>query len=226
MTQLPPPAPGMGVATDAAIFTVQSGRLKLLLIQMKKAPYQGVWALPGGRLNKGETSMVAASRVLASETGLTKAHLEQLATFDEPDRDPFGRVVSVAYMALVPPDMAEPHTSDKYESAAWHDVAKLPKTLAYDHKHIAAVALTRLRNKLEYTDIARSLLNAEFTLAELQTAYESVLAKKLDKRNFLKKMLAREIVKPTGKKRSGAAHRPAELYRFPGRGPAPLETVK
>jgi 8-oxo-dGTP diphosphatase len=204
------------VAADAVIFTVKDDALQVLLIQMKKAPFTGFWAMPGGELEAGETSRVAALRILREQTGVGRAYLEQLETFDEPGRDPLGRVVSVAWFALVPEDTALLATTEKYAAVAWWPVAKLPK-LAYDHAHILEVAVSRVRAKLGYSNVAWSLLPAEFTISRLQDAYEAILDQPLDKRNFTKKILALDMIEPTGRKEDGAAHRPGALYRFRSR---------
>lgn len=201
------------IAVDAVIFTVRQGELQALLIQMKKQPYQGQWAFPGGLIENQETTEEAARRILEAQTGVKKVYLEQLATFDDPKRDVLGRVLSVVYFALIPDTNVELRTTDKYEDVRWWSMKKLPH-LAYDHGHVAKVALARLRAKLEYTNIVWSLLPPEFTLTELQTTYENILGQSLDKRNFRKKILVLNLLEETGKKRTGQRHRPAELYRF------------
>ena len=201
------------IAADAVIFTVKDGRLQVLLIRMKKKPYEGRWTLPGGLLDEDETTEAAARRVLSTQTGVKDAYLEQLATFDAPKRDPFGRVVSVAYFALLAGEGVELRTTEKYAGVKWQDVAAAPK-LAYDHDVILKTAIDRLRAKLEYTNVVWSLLPEAFTLSELQGVYEAILGRDLDKRNFRKKILALGLLKSTGKKRAEGAHRPAELYRF------------
>ncbi len=201
------------IAADAAIFTVRGGELCVLLIRMKKKPFAGRWALPGGLLGDNETSEAAARRILRNSTGLTGAYLEQLMTFDDPKRDPFGRVVSVAWFALMPSEGVKLRTTEKYSDVRWRPVVAMP-TLAYDHARILKTALARLRAKLEYTNVVWSLLPETFTLSELRSAYETILGRTLDKRNFLKKILSLGLLKATGKTRRSGAHRPAALYRF------------
>lgn len=201
------------VATDAAIFTEKDGVLHVLLIQMKKAPYVGAWALPGGLLENGETSLAATKRILRDQTGVKDAYLDQLATFDDIDRDPAGRVVSVAYFALVPAESVVLKTTDKYQDVRWWPVDKLPK-LVYDHAAMLKTAVLRVRAKLEYTNVVWSLLPADFTLSRLRETYEAVLGKALDKRNFIRKVLELGMLEETGKREMGAAHRPGALYRF------------
>jgi 8-oxo-dGTP diphosphatase len=201
------------LAADAAIFTVRDGRLHALMIQMKKKPFDGAWAMPGGLLEGDETSRETAVRILREQTGVKNAYLEQLATFDDPARDAVGRVASVAYFALVPSEDVKLETTEKYRDVRWWPVAKPPK-LAYDHATILKAAVERVRAKLEYTNVTWSLLPADFTLARLRETYEAILGRAIDKRNFIKKVLALGMVEETGKREHGAAHRPGALYRF------------
>lgn len=202
----------MGVAVDLAIFTVQERRLELLLIRMKRVPYTGRWALPGGRIRGDETVEQAAVRELREKAGIGDVYLEQLYTFSEPDRDPGGRCISVAHLALIRGDVPL-RTTDKYSGIGWFPVTRLPP-LAFDHKEIAACAVERLRAKLGYTDVARNLLGATFTLGELQRLYEAILGRRLDARNFQRRVQAIGLVKDTGRMRTGQAYRPARLFRF------------
>jgi 8-oxo-dGTP diphosphatase len=202
----------MGVAVDLAIFTVQERRLELLLIRMKREPFTGKWALPGGRIRGDETVEQAAARELREKTGIKDAHLEQLYTFSDPERDPGGRCISVAHMALIRGDV-QLRTTDKYSGIGWFPVTRLPP-LAFDHEPIAKYAIKRLRTKLEYTDLARNLLEPSFTLGELQRLYEAILGKRVDARNFQRRAQAIGLVKDTGRIRRGQAYRPARLFRF------------
>lgn len=201
------------VAVDAAIFCIKDDALDVLLIQMKKIPFEKMWALPGGLLEEDETTLAAATRILKTQTEVTKVFLEQLATFDDVDRDPAGRVVSVAYYALMTDKNVQLKTTEKYFDVRWWPVKKLPP-LAYDHKELVKEAINRIAGKIQYTNIVWSLLPKEFTLTELQQVYEIILGKTLDKRNFRKRIDDLELIKPTGKMHTGMAHRPAALYQF------------
>jgi len=203
----------ISVAVDAAIFTIHAGEVKMLLIQMKKKPYIEQWAMPGGLIEKDETSEQAARRILLCQTGVKGVYLEQLATFDDPKRDAAGRVLSVAYIALVPSASVHLQTTDKYTDIRWWSVSRLPK-LAYDHRSMAKVALDRLRAKVGYTNIVWSILPLTFSLSELQRVYEIILGEPMDKRNFRKKIFSLALIEKTGQKREGEAHRPAALYQF------------
>jgi len=200
------------IAVDVVIFTVEEGKLKTLLIKMKKSPYEKNWAMPGGLVGGGESVDDAAKRHLQDKTGVKNIFLEQLYTFGEVDRDPFGRVVSVAYFALIPSAGIKLKTTADYQDVAWFDIKKIPP-LAYDHQKILDYAWRRLRAKLGYTNIVCNLLPDEFTLSQLQNAYELILDKKIDKRNFRKKILSLGLVKKIGKKTKDA-HRPAEIFAF------------
>jgi 8-oxo-dGTP diphosphatase len=212
------------IATDVAIFTIDQGELKVLLIQMKKTPYQGKWALPGGLIGPRESLDEAAERNLREKTGVKNAYLEQLYTFGEVDRDPFGRVVSVAYIALLPSANLHLATTADYGEVAWFPVSR-PPALAYDHAEVLRTALERLRAKIEYTNMVYGLLPGEFTLGELQKVYEIILGRRLDKRNFRKKILELRIVRPTGRMKKAGPMRPAALYEFQSKKPQVVEMI-
>ena len=212
------------VAVDVVIFTVKDGKLHVLLIQMAKKPFYKWWAFPGGLIKKNESLEESAKRVLYEKTGVKNVYLEQLYTFGDVRRDPFGRVLSCAYFALLPEAPKNIRTTEKYLDVKFWPVELLPP-LAYDHDDVAQYALTRLRNKLEYSNIAWSLLTREFTLSELQGVYETILGKKLDKRNFRKRVSELGMVEATGQKTNSGAYRPAELYRFKTRKTAMMKVL-
>ncbi len=212
------------IASDIVIFTVDKGILKTLLIQMKKQPFESFWAAPGGLVKVNESVDQAAARILSEKTGLEKVYLEQLYTFGEIDRDPFGRVVSVAYFALISKEGLSLKTTSEYKDVSWFDAKKLPK-LAYDHQEIIAKAVACLKNKLEHSNIIYSLLPKEFTLSELQKIYEIILSKKFDKRNFRKKILSLHMLKKLSKKQTGQANRPAMLYSFVHTSPQQVKVI-
>lgn len=217
MSSRRPTAHDVVIATDVVIMTVRDGSLQILLMKMQKAPYLKAWAIPGGRVHIDETVDHAARRHLFLKTGVKDLYLEQLYTFGTVGRDPFDRVVSVAYFALVPPDDIRIDTNLPFH-VEWFPVSKLP-TLAYDHREIITMAIDRLRSKLEYTNIVYSLLPREFTLTDLQSTYETILGQRFDKRNFRKKVLSLGFIKKTTKMQRGDAHRPAALYAFTRRQP-------
>jgi 8-oxo-dGTP diphosphatase len=216
------PQPHPYVAVDVVIFTVDAGELKVLVVKAREGPSAGRWAFPGGRVQLDESLEDAARRELSARTGLRGVYLEQLRTFGDPGRDPRSRVVSTAYFALVSAtDRVD--RSAKYADVAWLPVRRLPP-LAYDHDAIARAALERLRAKLAYTNIVYGLLPDAFTLGELQAIYEIILDRRLDRRNFRKKILASGLLRPVGGQRRGP-HRPAALYRFARRRPTVVEML-
>ena len=207
--------PRPAVTVDIILFTFYAGDLKVLLIQRKGEPFQSKWALPGGFVGMDEDLSVAARRELAEETSVTDVYLEQLYTFGQPDRDPRGRVITVAYFALLSADQTaglQLQSNSDADDVRWWSMYALPE-LAFDHARILDYAMQRLRWKLEWTALGFLLLPAEFTLSELQKVYERVLDEPLDKRNFRRKMLATDVLEGTGNIREGD-HRPAKLYRF------------
>ena len=203
------------VTVDVILFTYAEEHLQVLLIRRCNKPFAGAWALPGGFVDIDESLETAAARELFEETGVRDIHLEQLATFGAPDRDPRGRVISVAYIALAGSNiMRATRAGDDASAAAWFDVYNLPR-LAFDHDRILDAAVQRLRYKLENTAQGLHLLPEVFTLTELQKVYETVLEKALDKRNFRRKFLSLGILEDTGQVRYGD-YRPAKLYRRSG----------
>lgn len=200
------------VAVDLVIFTLLQKALHVLLVKRRSPPFAGMWALPGGFVQPEESLEEAARRELYEECGVEEVYLEQLYTFGDPGRDPRGRVITVAYFALVPAERQALRAADDALDAAWFP-AYSPPPLAFDHAKILDYAITRLRYKLEYTALAFELLPQEFTLTELQEAYEHILSEKLDKRNFRRKVLNADILEETGRFREGSG-RPARLYRF------------
>src|SRR5262249_587894 len=176
----------MRVTVDLVIFTIHGNELRVLLVKRAIEPFAGAMALPGGFVRENESLEAAAMRELQEETGVKEVYLEQLYSFGDPGRDPRGRVVTVSYYALVSCGRSLSAGTDAAD-ARWWPVAELP-TLAFDHRRILDYALERLRNKLEYSTVGFQLLPDQFTLTELQRVYEVILNKKLDKRNFRRKI--------------------------------------
>ena len=207
------------LAVDLAILTVRENLLHVLVVERANEPYRGSAALPGGFLREGEDLLEAAGRELKEETGLDGAglHLEQLAAYGAPDRDPRGRVVSVAYLALAP-DLPIPTAGSDAQSARWAPAHAIRDELAFDHAGILDDAIERARARLEYTTLATAFCGAAFTIGDLRTIYEAVWGTPLDPRNFNRKVVHTEgFVEATGGKRVSGTGRPAALYR---RGPA------
>ncbi len=202
-----------GVTDDLVLFTVNENHLKVMLVKRAEEPFRNDWSLPGGFIKVGESLDDAAQRVLIEKTAVSDVYMEQLYTFGEPKRDPRSRVITVAYIALIPWQSLPQPESDKVTDLTWLPVDHLPK-LAFDHKEIVNYAVKRLRAKVSYSNIVYGLMPKQFRLSELQSMYECIINDKLDKRNFRKRMLATGLLKETGKKDIAGAHRPAMLYQF------------
>lgn len=201
------------VTVDVVILTVRERRLEVLLVRRRHDPFVGEWALPGGFIRQDESLEDAARRKLDEYTGVRDGYLEQVYTFGEPHRDPRARIITVVYYALIRPDQMRLPGGQREgaEQLCWaYDVPPL----AFDHHEILRYTLQRLRGKLEYTNIGFQLLSERFTLSELQEVYEAILNRRLDKRNFRKKLLITRIVEPTPYTKMTGQHRPAVLYRF------------
>ena len=203
---------------DLVILTVREDDLHVLVVERGNEPYRGRPALPGGFLRTDEDPDDAARRELGEETGLDggRLHLEQLRTYGDPGRDPRGRVITVAYLAIAP-SLPTPVAGSDASAARWEPV-RAAGSLAFDHEEILADGLERARAKLEYTTLATMFCAEEFTIGELRRVYEVVWGIPLDPRNFNRKVTNTDgFVVPTGATRSPETGRPAALYR---RGPA------
>lgn len=222
------------VTVDMAIFTIRSKRLQVLLIQRRDDPHKGKWAIPGGfvevgvghksRGNQGESLEQAADRELLEETSLQRdrdqVFMEQLQTFGTPGRDPRGRVVTVAYYALISPEAYHRvEAGDDAAEAAWYDVEDLPK-LAFDHDKIMAAAIDRVRGKIDYDPrLARALLPTEFTGTQFRRVHEICKGVTYDSSNFNKRFKRMvedgRILETEELQDAEGAGRPARLYKFP-----------
>jgi len=201
------------LATDVVLFTYQNGKLKVCLINVDNDYFKNMKGLPGGLILPNETAEDSVKRHMKDKAGIAikETYIEQLYSFSKIKRDPRGRVVSVAYLALIPSEKI-----NYKDGVEWVEVKKIPK-LAYDHDEIVKIAIERLKSKIRYTNIAYGILPRSFRLTEMQNVYETILGKKLDKRNFRKKIFESGLIEETGKKESEGAYRPAMLYRFKNR---------
>ena len=215
--------PRPSLTVDCIIFGLDEEGLKVLLIERGHPPFQGHWALPGGFVEIGEDLESAARRELEEETGVKDVFIEQLFTFGQPNRDPRGRVVSVAHYALVNLLDHPVEAASDASNAGWFKMEELPH-LAFDHDEILKTAFYRLQSKVRYQPIGFELLPEKFTLSALQRLYETILNievaekgysknnKILNKRNFRTKILKMDILKKVGRQKK-VAHRPAFLYQ-------------
>jgi len=212
------PFPAHYVTVDTVIFGSGSTRdtcdLKVLLIERgaKGQPFFGAWALPGGFIKPEESLDSAAARELEEETGVKDAFLEQLYTFGAPERDPRGRVITVAYFALVNRTECKLKAGTDAARARWFDLNALPE-LAFDHREILAKAHARLQGKVRYEPIGFNLLPRAFTLAQLHALYEAILDRPIDLSNFRRSILRMNLLREAGEEK-GVQHRPAKLFRF------------
>ena len=202
----------MRVTVDAIVFTVLHDDLKVLLIKRKNPPFRGKYALPGGFVEQDETPEEAAKRELTEETNVRNIFLQQLGAYGDVHRDPRGRVISIAYIALISPEQKLLSTADAM-NAEWHAADSLPE-LAFDHRRIIEDALKQLRFEIQTTNIAVQILPKKFTLSQLQRLYELVLKKEIDKRNFRKRIRELGTLKELRETMMDGAHRPARLYSF------------
>ena len=213
-----PTFPPLAVTVDLVVLTIRADRLQALTIRRGEAPYKGEWALPGGFLRPDEDLPDAAARELHEETGLPTDgfHLEQLASYGAPDRDPRMRTVTVAYIALAA-DLPAPTAGTDAAEARWQPVDELldgPGRLAFDHRQILRDGVERARGKLEYTPLAAAFCPPEFTISELRRVYEIVWGRTLDPRNFHRKVTRTAgFLQETADTTTRDGGRPARLYR-------------
>lgn len=200
----------------AAVLQVREGVLQVLLWERAKEPFLGTWALPGGRLEPGETLETSIRRHLAAKVDVRElAHLEQLETRSDPGRHPGEWVVATAYLGLVPAGLDPRVPAD----TSWHPVDELPP-MAFDHGAIALAGRERLRAKLSYTNIGFALAPPSFTISELRGIYSAALGYDISSTNLQRVLLRRRLLEPTGEMRppGRAGGRPAAVYRFAGAG--------
>ena len=205
------------LAVDVVILTVKDARLRVLLQKRKEEPFQGAPALPGVAVRVDETLEKAAKRAISEklhwqQAGGAEIYLEQLATFDALYRDPRGRTVSVAYMGLTP------QQHDQLRDTLWQDTANMTADpLPFDHTHIIENAVTRLRGKLRYSNIAKEFLPEQFRIEELQEVYEAILNHSLNRTNFRMKLLKIKLIERVSILNDAVGKqggRPPHLYRF------------
>lgn len=203
------------VAVDLLVFTMEDDRLKIVLVEREEHPFKNKLSLPGVFVGMKETLDEAAARGIAEEAGLRDIYFEQLYTWGDVNRDPRMRIISVSYMAIVDVEQIQLSAGERTASVALYDVEELLEAdveIAFDHKKMIEYGWNRIRNKVEYTNIAFEFLPEEFTLPELQRVHEVLLHKKLHKASFRQKV--EPLVEETGQMKTGDAYRPSKYYRM------------
>lgn len=203
----------IALTVDCVVFRSFQEQNQILLVKRGKEPFLNSWALPGGFLENEETLEECAFRELKEETGIGNLFLKQLHAYSDPNRDPRGRVVTVSFYAVVQPFGHQLVPTEDVSEAKWWDVDALP-SLAFDHKKIVQKAKMQLRSDLVQSATVFQILPQKFTLGQVQTLLECFLDRKLDKRNFRKKLLSFEFLHETGEVLAGMKQRPAKLYSF------------
>ncbi len=202
------------IETLVSIFTVEKGEVKILLFRKKDEPYKGYWTLPGNIVKSDETLEENINNFLFNVCGLDNIYLEQSKVFSKPERLIDKRVVAVSFIGLI--DVTSIQLKEDISpdiESDWFSVSSIPK-MAYDHEEIIVENLNQLRNTIVNSDILKILFPSDFTLPELQSVYEQILDKELDRRNFRKKFINFDLIEDTGYKNEGYNGRPAKLYRF------------
>jgi len=205
-------------SVDLVIFALSATGLQVLLIKRGAEPFGDHWALPGGWIHVGEDADLdaAARRVLKDKTGVETPYLEQLQTFGGKSRDPRGWSLSIAYVALISANEARLRQGSNATDVAWWPIEdnRVAVLNAFDHQDVLGSALARLRNKVEYTTLPVHLLPTGFTLSELQSVYERILGRRLDKSAFRKRIAEADFVEPVPGEMRRASNRPAQVYRL------------
>ncbi len=205
---------GQGIHVMAAIFTVDHGITKVLLVERRNEPFYGMWALPGGALYNDESVEDGMNRELLEKTGLTVPNLRLCNVFGRVDRSPCMRMVGVSYLGVIDRFKVQLLTSTlKTSNADWFSIEDIPP-LAYDHEEILKDALEKLKENIVESDLLETLFPKEFTLPEVQKVYESILGVTYDRRNFRKKMLSLDLIEDTNQTAKFEGKKPAKLYRF------------
>ena len=203
----------MKLSVDAVVFGYEQGNISVLLIKRKYDPFKGQWAIPGGFIKNDESLEDAVERELFEETGVKINYLEQLYTFGKPNRDPRGRVVSVAYFGLVRPNTFKIAASTDAEQVRWFPINEIPK-LSFDHREILNTAVERVQGKITYEPIGFELLDKKFPFSDLEKLYTTLLGREIDRRNFRKKIVGLNILDELDEKVSKGSGRPANLFQF------------
>ncbi len=203
-----------GIHVALALFTVENGRFKVFLIQRKNQPYKDKWILIGGACYNNEDTETAMKREMFEKTGIKDVNFQMFNIYSRPDRSPVCRMLAVAYVGVIDCKRVEYlRETLKTQDADWFPIDKIPE-LGYDHTEILGDAIEYLKEKIFDSAILKHLFPKYFTLPDLHGAYESILNKKLDRRNFRKRLLLQNIIEDTGMVQEVAGKKTAKLYKF------------
>lgn len=203
-----------GIHAIVSIFTVDKGKLKVLLIKRKNNPYKDMWALTGGALYNDEDLLDGLNREIKEKTGLENIEVKFSQVFGKKDRSPVMRMVAITYVGMIDATKVEiAKETLKTSNAAWYSIDEIPK-LAYDHNEIIEEAIKNLKKEIGNTNLLKVFFPTGFTLPELQTVYENILEKKLDRRNFRKKLLSSNLIYATEEEITFAGKKKAKIYKF------------
>ena len=203
-----------GIHVITAIFTVEKGIPKVLLIKRKNEPFSGEWCLTGGALQNNEDLIDGAKREIYEKSGIKDIDIYEFKTFGKVNRSPVMRMVAVGYIGIIDCNRVNIlKETTKTSNADWFRIDKIP-SLAYDHEEILESAIQFLKQKITESNILSSLFPNSFTMPELQKVYEAILNKQIDRRNFRKKLLSLDIVEDINETAKFEGRKPAKLYRF------------
>ena len=211
----------IAISVDCVIFGYDEKELKVLLIKSDLEEFEGLYSLLGDLIGTDEDLESASYRILKERTGMDDVYLEQVYTFGSLGRHPSGRVITTAYYSLV--DIWHQKMKLSHNELYWHSVKELKK-LAFDHQQILKTCLTRLRNQIMEVPLVFNLLQDKFSLRELQEVYEAILGVKLDRRNFRKKITAKDWLQDLNEMETNLSHRPGKLYGLKKQNKSKLQT--
>lgn len=203
-----------GLHVVLSLFTVQKGKFKVLLIKRKNEPFKNKWILVGGCAYNFETGTEAMTRELAEKTNIKNIDFEMFDVFTNPNRSPLKRMIAIGYIGVCDASILKIFKeTQKASDADWFEIDRIPE-LGYDHKEILEKAIATLKEKIFSTNIMKKLYPSTFTLPELQSTYEKILGKNLDRRNFRKKMLSSKIIEETNETIKNENIKTTKLYKF------------
>lgn len=203
-----------GIHVIASIFTIEKGITKVLLVKRKNEPFKDLWALVGGALYNNEELLDGMNREIKEKTGMENIDIYFSSVVGDVNRSPVKRMIAITYIGIIDSSRAKfLKDTKKTSDADWVPIDRIP-TLAYDHNNILNEAIKTLKEKIVKTNILKALYPEGFTMPEIQKAYEIILEKKFDRRNFRKKILSMGLIEDTNKLISFEGKKQAKLYRF------------